>query len=94
VQGELKMSKEVTMGDIFQAITEIADELKETKSELKQDISNVDKKIDRTKSELKEDISKVDKKTDLINRKFSIFSDNHLTQQAEIRELQKVNNLL
>lgn len=52
--------------------------------------SNLERKVD----ELKVDITKVDKKVDLINRKFTIITENQLTQQADIRELQSLNNLI
>ncbi|MBU5593983.1 hypothetical protein KQI76_02295 [Amphibacillus sp. MSJ-3] len=56
--------------------------------------AKLSEKIDAARIELKQGIEKVDKTVDLTNRKFSIVSEGLMTSQAEIRELQSVNNLL
>lgn len=88
-----KMSKEVTNQEILRAVTELINgqgNLERRQVNLAKSQSNLEKKIDQIET----DIATVDKKVDLINRKFTIITENQLTQQADIRELQNVNNLI
>jgi len=97
------MSKEVTNQDILRAITEVANELKETKGQLNQKIdvtkvelnqkidvtkAELNQKIDSIKAELQEAISNVENKVDLVDSHLYVQAGDLSRTKAEVKMLQ------